>query len=147
MGILLMKGVSVALDGPWTGVSPITEFVNRVSPPPICCAVLVALRRQAILLGAMLVLAPWLTLNNALDSAVSFTLGILAGTYATQVVLSVWYTNRADLESPALRLALLVPGGVSGRAKVLMRDALQGARKKAVQMMATGIFERVMRWF
>jgi hypothetical protein len=144
--VLLMKGVGVALDGPWTGTSPIAEFLTRVSPPPICCVLLVALRSQAILLGAMFVLAPWLTLTNALDSAVSFTLGILAGTYATQVVLSVWYTNRSDLDSPALRLALLVPGGVSGRAKVLLRDALQGARTKAVQMMAMGIFARVMRW-
>merc|ERR1712048_223580 len=105
------------------------------------------MREQAIALGAALVLAPWLTLSGVLGSAPSFVIGLVAGVYAAQAIMSVWYTNRADLEYPALRLALLVPGFVSGRAKLLLRGALAGARTRAVQMMAMGLVERIFSWF
>lgn len=144
--MLLLKGVAVACSSA-TSANPIAEFLMRVSPPPVCVALIVALRSQAVILGATLVLAPWLALSGLLGSIFSFAFGILAGAYATHAVLSVWYSNRADLESPALRLALLVPGAVSGRAKGLLRGALVGARTRAVQMMAVGLMQRIMRWW
>lgn len=53
---------------------------------------------------------------------------------------------RGDLDSAALRLAMLVPGGVSSQAKGLLRGVLAGAHRRAVQMMAMGILQRAFRW-
>eukprot|EP00927_Polykrikos_kofoidii_P028656 TRINITY_DN24966_c0_g1_i1.p1 TRINITY_DN24966_c0_g1~~TRINITY_DN24966_c0_g1_i1.p1 ORF type:complete len:1086 (-),score=156.91 TRINITY_DN24966_c0_g1_i1:570-3827(-) len=142
--LLLLKGVGVAFDGTRNGSNPIAEFLTTVAPPPLCCILVVAVRGQAIILGAAFVLAPWL--NGVLGSAPCFGIGIAAGAYATQAILTVWYVNRADMDSPALRLALLVPGCVSGRAKGLLRDVLVGARSRAVQIMAMGLLERIIRY-
>lgn len=143
---LLLKGVAVACSNAKSGANPIAEFLTSVAPPPMCCVLVAAIRSQAVLLGAALVLAPRIAFGGWLGSAACFLLGIWAGAYAAYAVLSVWFANRADLDSPALRLALLVPGGVSGRAKGLLRGALAGARTRAVQMMAMGIIERAFRW-
>eukprot|EP00929_Paragymnodinium_shiwhaense_P074706 TRINITY_DN38238_c0_g3_i1.p1 TRINITY_DN38238_c0_g3~~TRINITY_DN38238_c0_g3_i1.p1 ORF type:complete len:1004 (-),score=218.94 TRINITY_DN38238_c0_g3_i1:111-3122(-) len=144
--LLLLKGVSVALDGPWIGSSPLAEFLLKVAPPPIYCVVVVALRSHSVLVGTALVLTPRLISTQALSGWSAFVLGIAAGTYAAHSVLSVWYANQGDLDSPALRLALLVPGGVSSRAKGLLRDALADARKRAVQMVAMGLVKRLISW-
>ncbi|CAE8626989.1 unnamed protein product [Polarella glacialis] len=141
---LLFKGVAVACS-PSKTANPIAEFLTRVAPPRACCCVIMALRSQALLLGISLVLAPRLTV--VLGSSISFALGLFAGAYATHAVLSVWYANRADLDSAALRLAMLVPGGVSNQAKGLLRGVLVGARTRAVQMMAMGILQRALRWW
>lgn len=143
---LLLKGVAVACSSSKTA-NPIAEFLTSVAPPPLCCIVIVTLRSQALLVGASLVLAPRIVSSGWLGSSSSFILGTMAGCYAAQTFLCMWYESRADLDSPALRLALLVPGGVSSRAKGLLRGALVGARTRAVQMMAMGILQRAVRWW
>lgn len=140
---LLFKGVAVAC-APSTSVNPIAEFLVRVAPPPACCVAIVAMRSQALVLGCAVVVAPKVT--ALLGSCACFLLGLLAGGYAANAFLSVWYDYRADLDSAALRLAMLVPGGVSNQAKGLLRGALAGAHRRAVQMMAMGIIQRALRW-
>jgi hypothetical protein len=143
---LLLKGVAVACSNAKNGYNPVAEFLNRVAPPPLCCILVVVLREQAIVLGATLGLAPRLIACGAFGNFTSFVLGILAGAYAAHAVLYVWFCNRADLDASVLRVALLVPGGVSGRAKGVLRAALTGARTRAVQMMAMGLLDRLVRW-
>eukprot|EP00930_Biecheleria_cincta_P031471 TRINITY_DN21848_c0_g2_i2.p1 TRINITY_DN21848_c0_g2~~TRINITY_DN21848_c0_g2_i2.p1 ORF type:complete len:830 (+),score=150.38 TRINITY_DN21848_c0_g2_i2:76-2565(+) len=140
---LLFKGVAVAC-APSKSVNPIAEFLMRVAPPPACCVAIVAVRSQAIVLGFAVVVAPKMT--ALLGSCPCFLLGLTAGAYAAHAVLSVWYDYRADLDSAALRLAMLVPGGVSNQAKGLLRGAIAGAHRRAVQMMAMGILQRALRW-
>eukprot|EP00933_Yihiella_yeosuensis_P080172 TRINITY_DN93581_c0_g1_i1.p1 TRINITY_DN93581_c0_g1~~TRINITY_DN93581_c0_g1_i1.p1 ORF type:complete len:893 (+),score=140.86 TRINITY_DN93581_c0_g1_i1:129-2807(+) len=141
---LLCKGVAVAC-APSSSSNPIADFLNSVAPHHYCCVAIVAIRSQAVLLGAAFVLAPRLT--TVLGSTICFYLGLIFGAYVANTVLSVWYVNRADLDSAALRLAMLVPGGISNQAKGLLRGALAGARTRAVQLMAKGLLERVMRWW
>eukprot|EP00931_Biecheleriopsis_adriatica_P080258 TRINITY_DN53613_c0_g1_i1.p1 TRINITY_DN53613_c0_g1~~TRINITY_DN53613_c0_g1_i1.p1 ORF type:complete len:847 (-),score=171.10 TRINITY_DN53613_c0_g1_i1:48-2588(-) len=141
--ILLFKGVSVAC-APSKSANPIAEFLMRVAPPPACCVAIVALRSQALFLGTAVVLAPQVTL--LLGSSMCFLLGLLAGAYIAYAILSVWYVCRPDLDSPALRLAMLVPGGVSNHAKGLLCGVLAGAHRRAVQMMAKSILQRAFRW-
>lgn len=143
---LLLKGVSVACSSSKTA-NPIAEFFESVAPPPICCILVVALRLNAVKAGAVLALAPELINHGLGGNMPLFGLGLLVGGFAAFAVLSVWYENKADLDSAALRLALLIPGSVSSRAKGLLRGALAGARTRAVQIMAIGILDRVMRWF
>mmetsp|Transcript_106967 Transcript_106967/g.190191 ORF Transcript_106967/g.190191 Transcript_106967/m.190191 type:complete len:880 (-) Transcript_106967:93-2732(-) len=140
---LLFKGVAVACS-PSKSANPIAEFLTRVAPPPVCCIAIVAMRDQAWLLGTAVILAPKLT--SFLNTSLCFTLGLTVGAYASHAILLVWYTYRADLDSPALRLAMLVPGGVSNQAKGLLRGVLAGAQRRAVQMMAMGIIQRALRW-
>mmetsp|Transcript_32238 Transcript_32238/g.85201 ORF Transcript_32238/g.85201 Transcript_32238/m.85201 type:complete len:835 (-) Transcript_32238:68-2572(-) len=143
---LLLKGVAVACSGPKTA-NPIAEFLTAVTPPPLFCVLVVVIRERALIIGAGLVLAPRVVFNGMLGGTMSFALGIVFGAYVSQAILCTWYVNRVDLDSPALRLALLIPGGVSSRAKGLLRGALVGARTRAVQMMAMGIIQRVARWW
>jgi hypothetical protein len=142
---LLMKGVAVACSQS-TSVNPIQEFFEAVTPPSTCCVLMVAIREQAIVLGSTLALAPLIASSQMLGSAASFVCGLFGGAYIARAVLRVWYENLDDLDSPALRLALLVPGSVSSKAKDLLSGALAGARKRAVQLMAMGILQRFMRW-
>ena len=139
---LLLKGVSVACT-PSKSANPIAEFLLRVAPPGCCCVAIVALRDHAMPLGIAVVLAPRVT---ALGSSSCLLLGLFFGAYATQAVLSVSYRHRQDLDSAALRLAMLVPGGVSSQAKGLLRGVLAGAHRRAVQLMAMGILQRAFRW-
>jgi len=143
---LLLKGVAVACSVSKSN-NPISEFLTSVAPPPLCCVLIVAVREQALLLGATLVLAPKVVSSGILGSTPCFILGISAGGYAANALLSLWYANRAELESPGMRLIFLIPGGVSSRAKGLFRGALAGARTRAVQMMAMGVIQRVVRWW
>jgi len=142
---LLLKGVAVACSTNF-GSNPMADFLTSVAPPQACCMLIVTLRSQALVLGATLKLAPRVLASGELGSHSSFIVGILAGVYITQAVLRAWFTTCADIESPALRLALLVPGVVSGRAKGLLRGALAGARTRAVQMMTMGILQRAYLW-
>jgi len=142
---LLLRGVSVALSTK-TGPNPIADFLNSVAPPPIFCVLVVALRSQAVVLGTSLALMPRLACSGVLGSAPSLLIGMVAGAYAAHVVLHVWYTSHGDLDSPAMRLAILVPGSVSCKAKGLLRGAIAGVRTRAVQMMALGLLRRAMRW-
>ena len=139
---LLLKGVSVACT-PSKSANPIAEFLVRVAPPPACCVAIVALRDHAMPLGVAVVLAPRVT---TLGSSLCLLLGLFFGAYAAQAVLSVSYRYRQDLDSAALRLAMLVPGGVSSQAKGLLRGVLAGAHRRAVQLMAMGILQRAFRW-
>jgi len=141
---LLLRGVTVAC-GSW-GSSPVAEFLARAAPSAPLCVAVVALRRQAVVLGATFALAPQVMTGEMFGSPLSFIFGLLAGAYAANAVLTVWYSHRAELESPALRLALLVPGGVSSQAKELLRVALVGARTRAVRMMTRGLIERLLRY-
>ncbi|CAJ1367361.1 unnamed protein product [Effrenium voratum] len=140
---LLLKGVSVAC-APSKSANPIAEFLVRVAPPPACCVAIVALRDHAMPLGIAVVIAPQLTAR--LGSTSCLVAGLLGGAYAAHANLSVWYAYRGDLDSAALRLAMLVPGGVSSQAKGLLRGVLAGAHRRAVQMMAMGILQRAFRW-
>lgn len=144
---LLLKGIAVACSQS-TSANPIQEFFESVTPPPVCCVLVVAARTQAVILGAGLAIAPRLTSSGALSlgSIGCFACGLLGGAYATHAVLCVWYENQGDLESPALRLALLIPGSVSGKARDLLSGAIAGVQKRAVQMMAMGIIRRFIRW-
>merc|ERR1719199_1885770 len=47
---LLLKGVAVAL-GPALSSNPIQEFFDSVTPSPICCVLVVAVRSQALVIG------------------------------------------------------------------------------------------------
>ncbi|CAK0844683.1 unnamed protein product [Prorocentrum cordatum] len=96
-----------------------------------CCVIIVALRSRAMLVGGALVLAPAVASGKFVGSGTSFCMGLLAGSYAAHTLLWVWYACREDMDSPALRLAMLVPGGASMRAKGLLRGALAGARTRA----------------
>ena len=140
---LLLKGVAVACT-PSKSANPIAEFLVRVAPPPACCVAIVTLRDHAMPLGIAVVVTPQIT--GMLGSVSCLFVGLLAGAYAAHAVLSVWYLYRADLDSAALRLAMLVPGGVSSQAKGLLRGVLAGAHRRAVQMMAMGILQRAFRW-
>ena len=140
---LLLKGVAVACT-PSKSANPIAEFLVQVAPPPACCVAIVALRDHAMPLGVAVVVIPWIT--GLLGSASCLLVGLLGGAYAAHAVLSVWYLYRADLDSAALRLAMLVPGGVSSQAKGLLRGVLAGAHRRAVRMMAMGILQRAFRW-
>lgn len=142
---LLLKGVAVACS-PSTSANPVAEFFESVTPPPLCCVLVAAMRAQAVLLGSALALAPPLIRGGALGSAGCFACGLLGGAYAAQAVLRVWYENEEDLHSPALRMALLVPGSVSGKAKELLNGAILGARKRVAQMVAIGIIQQFIRW-
>eukprot|EP00439_Symbiodinium_sp_Y106_P061597 s887_g9.t1 len=137
---LLLKGVAVACT-PSKSANPIAEFLVRVAPPPACCVAIVALRDHALLLGIAVVVAPRVT-----GSSSCMFVGLFCGAYAAHAVLSVWYSYRGDLDSAALRLAMLVPGGVSSQAKGLLRGVLAGAHRRAVQLMAMGILQRAFRW-
>lgn len=141
---LLFKGVAVAF-APSKSENPIAEFLTRVAPPGICCVAIVAIRSQAVAFGAAFVLAPRVT--SLFGSTPCFIVGSLAGAFLAYSFLSVWYTYRVDLDSAALRLAMLVPGGVSSQAKGLLRGVLVGARTRAVQMMAMGILQRALQWW
>merc|ERR1712151_464667 len=101
---------------------------------------------QALVVGASLCLAPHIISSGWLGSSASFLAGNAAGVYAASAFLRVWYTNREDLNFPALRLALLIPGGVSVRAKGLLRGAFAGARARVVRLVAMGFVQRVTRW-
>lgn len=140
---LLLKGVAVACT-PSKSANPIAEFLVQVAPPPACCVTIVALRDHSMPLGVALVVIPWIT--GMLGSASCLLVGLLGGAYAAHAVLSVWYFYRTDLDSAALRLAILVPGGVSTQAKGLLRGVLAGAHRRAVRMMAMGILQRAFRW-
>lgn len=140
---LLLKGVSVACT-PSKSQNPIAEFLVRVAPPPAACVAIIALRDHAMPLGIAVVATPRMTVTFGSSSCL--ILGLLGGAYAAHAVLSVWYLHRADLDSAALRLAMLVPGGVSSQAKGLLRGVLAGAHRRAVQMMAMGILQRAFRW-
>jgi len=144
---LLLKGVAVACSQS-TSANPIQEFFESVTPPPLCCVLVVAARSQAVILGSGLAIAPRLTSSGTLSlgSTGCFACGLLGGAYATHAVLRVWYENQDDLESPALCLALLIPGSVSGKAKDLLSCAITGVQKRAVQFMAMGIIRRFIRW-
>lgn len=140
---LLLKGVAVACT-PSKSANPIAEFLVRVAPPPACCVAIVALRDHALPLGIAVVVAPRVT--AMLGSSSCMLVGLCCGAYAAHAVLSVWYSYRGDLDSAALRLAMLVPGGVSSQAKGLLRGVLAGAHRRAVQLMAMGILQRAFRW-
>jgi len=143
--VLLLRGVAVACS---RGANVnVAEFLTRAAPPPACCVIIVALRSRAMLVGGALVLAPAVASGKFVGSGTSFCMGLLAGSYAAHTLLWVWYACREDMDSPALRLAMLVPGGASMRAKGLLRGALAGARTRAVQMMAMSIWERFATWF
>jgi len=142
---LLLKGVAVACSQS-TSANPIAEFFESVTPPAMCCVFVVAVRAQAMVLGCSLAIAPQVMSSGSLGSTSSFACGLLGGAYVAHAVLQVWYLNQDDLETPPLRLALLVPGSVSGKAKDLLSGAIAGARKRAVQMMAMGIIQRFIRW-
>eukprot|EP00811_Abedinium_folium_P000409 NODE_10375_length_1356_cov_7.475183.p1 GENE.NODE_10375_length_1356_cov_7.475183~~NODE_10375_length_1356_cov_7.475183.p1 ORF type:complete len:431 (-),score=116.00 NODE_10375_length_1356_cov_7.475183:63-1280(-) len=146
---LLLRGVAVAC-GPSRGMNPlaeITAFLDSVAPPPIFCVLVVALRETAPVFGVALLLAPRLVRGAGAGAAWPFLAGLALGGHGAHVLLRIWYSNRADLESSALRLALLVPGSVSTQAKGLLRGMLVGARTRAVRMMAMGLFSRAGRWF
>lgn len=144
---LLLKGVAVACSQS-TSANPIQEFFDSVTPPPICCVLVVAARAQALILGSGLAIAPRLTSSGALSlgSSGCFVCGLLGGGYVAHAVLQVWYTNQEDLESPALCLSLLIPGSVSSKAKDLLSGAITGVQKRAVQYLAMGIIRRFIRW-
>jgi len=142
---LLLKGVAVAC-GSSTSANPLSEFLTSVAPPAACCVTIVTLREHGLLIGTSLVLIPPIVSSGFLNSAASFTFGIASGAYASHAFLHTMYVNGPDLDSPALRLALLIPGAVSSRAKGLLRGALVGARTRAVQMMAMGIIQRAAQW-
>jgi hypothetical protein len=143
---LLLKGVAVACSQS-TSANPIAEFFEAVTPSPMCCVFVVAVRSEAVVLGSMLVIAPRIVASGVLGSAASFACGSVGGAYVAYAVLRVWYENVDDLDSPPLRLALLVPGSVSGKAKGLLSGAVAGARKMAVSRMAKGLVQRFVRWF
>ena len=105
---LLLKGVAVACT-PSKSANPIAEFLLRVAPPPACCVAIVTLRDHALPLGIAVVVAPRVT--AMLGSSSCMLVGLLCGAYAAHAVLFVWYSHRGDLDSAALRLAMLVPGG------------------------------------
>lgn len=141
---LLLKGVAVACS---SSSNPIAEFLTRVAPHPVCVVLIVAFRGQAIVVGIALVLAPMIASGEILGPCSSFLAGLLAGSYAAHSILSVWFVCRPDLDSPALRLALLVPGGVSGHAKGLLRGVMGIAGTRAVQIMAMGVIDRITTWW
>jgi hypothetical protein len=142
---LLLKGVAFACSTS-TSANPIAEFMTAVAPAPCFCVLVVAVRTQAVILGTTLAITPRLMQSGALGVPMSFALGLFGGAYAAKAVLCVWYENHEDLDSPPLRLALLVPGVVSGKAKGLLTNAITGARKRAVKMMAKGFLHQIIRW-
>jgi len=142
---LLLKGIAVAI-GPSASANPIQEFFDSVTPPAVCCVLIVAVRTQAVILGSVMAIVPEITSSGSLGSAASFACGMLGGVYIAHSFLRVWYENLEDLESSALRMAMVIPGSVSGKAKDLLSGAIAGARKKAVQMMAMGIIKRFISW-
>merc|ERR1719375_2499393 len=139
---LVLRGVSVAVGS----ARSIAEFFTRVSPHPTLCAVIVALREEAVLLGVSLALVPLFAGPQGFHGLPAFLGGLLGGAYAARAVLIVWYENVEDLQSPVLRLAILIPGGVSARAKNLLHDGLVGMRTRAVQYVTMGLIERAVRW-
>lgn len=144
---LLLKGVAVACNNAKNGLNPVAEFISRVAPPAPLCVAIIAVRAQALAFGAAMVLAPRLIASGVLGSSAAFLIGICAGGYICRALLRVWYTHQEELESSAGRIALLVPGNVSGRAKGLLRGTLAGAGTRAVQMMAMGILDRAVKWW
>lgn len=142
---LLMKGVAVAC-APSTTANPIQVFFDTVTPPATCCVLVVVVRRHAIVLGAALAIAPQVVFSGDLGSTTSFAFGLMGGACIAHTLLRFWYENQDDLDSPALRLALLVPGSVSNKAKDLLSGALTATSKKAAQMMAMSIIQRFIRW-
>ncbi|CAK9011543.1 unnamed protein product [Durusdinium trenchii] len=107
---LLLKGVSVACT-PSKSQNPIAEFLVRVAPPPAACVAIIALRDHAMPLGIAVVATPRMTVTFGSSSCL--ILGLLGGAYAAHAVLSVWYLHRADLDSAALRLAMLAHQAMS----------------------------------
>lgn len=142
---LLMKGIAVACSQS-TSANPIAEFFESVTPPPKCCVLVVAVRGEALLLGTMMAIAPVIISSGSLGNATCLVCGLFCGGYMAHAVLRVWYENQCELDTPALRLALLVPGSVSSTAKDLLSGAMTRARKRAVQMMAMGLVQRFIRW-
>jgi len=141
----LLKGVEYTFSHS-TSANPIAEFFETVTPPPILCVVIVTLRVQAVVLGASLAIIPRLMCSGILNKIWSLMVGCVIGMYATRAFLGVWYESHEDLDSPALRLALLVPGSVSSSAKGLLGGAIAGARKKAVQALTMRLIRRIIRW-
>lgn len=141
----LLKGVEYTFSHS-TSANPIAEFFETVTPPPLLCVVIVTLRVQAVILGASLAIIPRLMCSGVFDKTWSLIVGCVIGMYVTRAFLGIWYQSHEDLDSPALRLALLVPGSVSSSAKGLLGGAIVGVRKKAVQALTMRLIRRIIRW-
>lgn len=135
---LLLKGVAALVNG-----RAIAEFLMRVAPPAPVCVLIVVARKHAVGFGISLAVLPLLGDWGWLASLV---VGLVTGAWITAVILHEWYTNAPDLQSEATRLIFLVPGNVSFRAKGLLKDLLDNARKRAVQFVAVGLLDRAVRW-
>lgn len=135
---LLFKGVAALVHG-----HAIAAFLIRVAPPAPLCILIVAARKHSVSIGISLGVLPLL---EGLGWITCLVVGLLAGACITAVILHEWYSNAADLGSPATRLAFLIPGNVSGRAKGLLKDLLDNARKRAVQYVAAGLLDRAIRF-
>jgi len=145
---LVLQGMTLAISNAASslrnGVNPIAEFLTRVAPPPVCCVTILALREQAVFLGITAALGPRLV-QELMQKWVVGVLGLCIGAYISWSVLRAWYTNEPELDSPAIRLTLLLPGGISSRAKGLLRSLLVGAQTRAVKLMAMKFVERTLR--
>lgn len=143
---LLFKGVAVACSSS-TSADPIGEFLTSVAPPAWCCVLIVSIRDHSLILGNAIVVLPVVITSGLLGSTLAFIFGIIAGAVTANSVACLWYSNRAELDSPAMRLAILIPGGVSARAKGLLRGAFHGVRARALQLMTVSLFQRLVRWW
>jgi len=139
----LLKGVAVARNSP-----DITSFLHKIAPPPVVCCCVMALRSMAI----------WYGIGFAICSPRLFTspfLGFVFGSMAstalwgsfTTVVFMEWREKKDDIESPAGRLAYLIPGEVSSRALGYLTTALVSCQRQAAGFMVRGIIERVIAYF
>ena len=133
--------ISNAASSLRNGMNPIAEFLTRVAPPPACCVAILALREQALFLGITAALGPRLV-QELVQKWVVGVLGLCVGAYISWCVLRAWYANEPELDSPAIRLTLLLPGGVSSRTKGLLRSLLVGAQTRAVKLMAMNFVGR-----
>lgn len=138
---VILKGVPVA-----NSQSSCAAFFEAVAPPPVLCILVVVARELAVAVGLMLAIVPRLLAAGILGSAASFACGLLGGFYVVHVGLRAWYENQQGLDSPALRLALLLPGSISEKAKDLLLGASVGVCQQVVQMRCMSAFNQFVRW-
>lgn len=142
---LLLQGVRVMRNG-----NDLITFLNAISPPPLACCCVIALRSCAVWYGIAIAILPAVQASIVHTPFFGVLFGSLISTAVwgsfTAVVL-IEYVNRQEMiDSPAHRLAYLIPGEVSNRALTYLSAALASAQKRAARFVAVGLLEKIFGW-
>jgi len=142
---LLLQGVRVMRNG-----KDLITFLNAISPPPLACCCVIALRSCAVWYGIAFAILPAVQASVVNTPVFGVIFGSMISTAVwgsfTAVVLIEFVNRQEMIDSPAHRLAYIIPGEVSNRALGYLSAVLSSAQKRAARFVAVGLLERLFSW-